>query len=128
VDFVSTLTNLNQIFSLSELKKEKSINVPEHILVNTNRPMKAIFWPSIKSIGITSMLELLSQLADWTVRIWDSQYKKQVMCFDLAMIVQDAVWAPYSSSVFACATLDKVYVYDLEVDKHGKLAESKPVK
>jgi len=50
------------------------------------------------------------------------------MCFDLAMQVVDAVWAPYSSTVFACATLDKVYVYDLHMDKHGKLAEQKPVK
>jgi len=50
------------------------------------------------------------------------------MAFDLAMQVSDAVWAPYSSTVFACCTLDKVYVYDLSVDKHGKLAESKPVK
>jgi dynein intermediate chain 1 len=51
----------------------------------------------------------------------------------------DVMWAPYSSTgwyliyikyiyiylniVFACATLDKIYVYDLHVDKHGKLAE-----
>jgi dynein intermediate chain 1 len=30
--------------------------------------------------------------------------------------------------VFACATLDKVQVFDLHVDKHTKLAEQKPVK
>lgn len=33
-----------------------------------------------------------------------------------------------SSEVFACATQDKVFVYDLNVDKIGKLAESKPAK
>lgn len=30
--------------------------------------------------------------------------------------------------MFACATLDKVQVFDLHVDKHTKLAEQKPVK
>lgn len=30
--------------------------------------------------------------------------------------------------VFACAVLDRVYVYDLNIDKHGKLAEQKPAK
>jgi len=50
------------------------------------------------------------------------------MCFDLNMQVVDAVWAPYSSTVFACAVLDRVYVYDLNIDKHGKLAEQKPAK
>ena len=42
------------------------------------------------------------------------------------------MWAPYSSTgnlfnfkliVFACATLDKVFIFDLNVDKIGKLAE-----
>ena len=72
------------------------------------------------------------------------------------MMVVDAVWAPYSSTgifnnfklisedkkvlifsehcyyscllVFACATMDKVQVYDLNVDKLNKLAEQKIVK
>lgn len=44
------------------------------------------------------------------------------------MIVVDAVWAPYSSTIFACATLEKVYVYNVDVDKHSSLAERKPVK
>jgi hypothetical protein len=45
------------------------------------------------------------------------------------MAVVDAVWAPYSSTgfiyiiVFATTTLDKVYIYDLNVDKHSKLSE-----
>jgi len=30
--------------------------------------------------------------------------------------------------VFSCAILDRIYVYDLSVDKHSKLAEQKPVK
>ncbi len=46
-----------------------------------------------------------------------------ILSFDLAMSVVDAVWAPYSSTVFATTTLDKVYIYDLNVDKHSKLSE-----
>ena len=30
--------------------------------------------------------------------------------------------------MFACAILDRIFVYDLSVDKHGKLGELKPVK
>nr|8BX8_D Chain D, Dynein intermediate chain 2 [Tetrahymena thermophila] len=70
----------------------------------------------------------ISASADWTVRIWDSKYTSQIICFDLSMMVVDAVWAPYSSTVFACATMDKVQVYDLNVDKLNKLAEQKIVK
>lgn len=50
------------------------------------------------------------------------------------MAVVDAVWAPYSSTgiilhlVFATTTLDKVYIYDLNVDKHSKLSEQRPVR
>lgn len=50
------------------------------------------------------------------------------MIFDMGMIVVDAMWAPYSSTIFACATLEKIYVYDLNVEKHKALAEKKPVK
>ncbi len=46
----------------------------------------------------------------------------------MGMIVVDAMWAPYSSTIFACATLEKIYVYDLNVEKHKALAEKKPVK
>lgn len=50
------------------------------------------------------------------------------MIFDMGMIVVDAMWAPYSSTVFACATLEKIYVYDVHAEKHKALAEKKPVK
>ena len=65
----------------------------------------------------------ISASADWTVRIWDSKYTAQIMSFELGMQVVDAVWAPYSSTVFACAVLDRMFVYDLNIDKHNKLAE-----
>jgi dynein intermediate chain 1 len=71
----------------------------------------------------------ISASADWTVRIWDATYpNSQVMLFDMGMIVVDATWAPYSSTVFACATLEKVHVYNVDLDKHSSLAERKPVK
>jgi dynein intermediate chain 1 len=70
----------------------------------------------------------ISASADWTIRIWDSNYSTQIMSFDLGMIVVDVMWAPYSSTVFACATLEKVYVYDLNIEKHKSMAEHKPVK
>ena len=50
------------------------------------------------------------------------------MIFDMGMIVVDAMWAPYSSTVFACATLEKIYIYDVHAEKHKALAEKKPVK
>jgi len=65
----------------------------------------------------------ISASADWTVKIWDSKIVTPILSFDLAMAVVDAVWAPYSSTVFATTTLDKVYIYDLNVDKHSKLSE-----
>jgi dynein intermediate chain 1 len=44
------------------------------------------------------------------------------------MPVVDVNFAPYSSTILACATLEKCIVYDLHVDKHGKRAEQKPTK
>ena len=70
----------------------------------------------------------ISASADWTVRIWDSNTSTQLLSFDLGMIVVDAMWSPFSSTIFACATLEKLYVYDLNVDKHKSLADHKPVK
>ena len=71
----------------------------------------------------------ISASADWTVRIWDATYPNtQVMLFDLGMIVVDATWAPYSSTVFSCATLDQVFIYDVNIEKHSSLAQRKPVK
>jgi len=70
----------------------------------------------------------ISASADWTVKIWDYKMTRSIMSFDLSTQCVDVVWAPYSSTVFAAATLDKVYVYDLKVDKYTKLAEQRPVK
>ena len=64
----------------------------------------------------------ISASADWTVKIWDSSCQSQVMSFDLSSIVVDAVWAPYSSTVFVCSNLSVINVYDLYQDKHSKIA------
>lgn len=64
----------------------------------------------------------LSSSADWTVKLWDMNYDKALMSFDLGSSVGEVVWAPYSSTVFAAVT-DKgyVHVFDLNVNKHESL-------
>ena len=49
--------------------------------------------------------------ADWTVRVWDSKYTSQIICFDLSMMVVDAVWAPYSSTGKSNACLHNYYTF-----------------
>lgn len=70
----------------------------------------------------------LSASADWSVKIWDSKYKNPVMTFDQSTQVVDAIWAPYSSTVFSALTLERVFMYDLNIDKYSRLAEQKPLK
>ena len=47
----------------------------------------------------------ISASADWTVKIWDSNLTTPLLSFDLGMIVVDAMWSPFSSTIFAVATL-----------------------
>ena len=42
---------------------------------------------------------------------------------DIACV--DVVWAPYSSTVFACSTLERQRVYDLAIQKYTKMCERK---
>jgi len=68
----------------------------------------------------------ISASADWTAKIWDAKYPKcPIMSFDLNTQVVDVAWAPYSSTVFALATLEKVCIYDLSINKYSNLAEQK---
>lgn len=47
-----------------------------------------------------------------------------MVTFDLGYQVGDIQWAPYSSTVFAAVTSDsKLYVYDLNQNKHSWLCE-----
>lgn len=70
----------------------------------------------------------ISASADWSVKIWDSNYKTPVMSFDLGQSMVDIVWSPFSASVFVALSLEKTYIYDLKVDRHSRVAENKPVK
>lgn len=68
----------------------------------------------------------LSCSADWTVKLWEKNTTKPVMTWDLNTAVGDICWSPYSSTVFACITTDgKVRVYDLKVNKHEPIGETR---
>nr|CAB3238694.1 dynein intermediate chain 2, ciliary [Phallusia mammillata] len=71
----------------------------------------------------------ISCSADWTVKIWDHNYRNQAMfTFDLNSAVGDVSWSPYSSTVFAAVTADgKVHVFDLNVNKYEALCEQSVV-
>ncbi|CAF4589823.1 unnamed protein product [Rotaria sp. Silwood1] len=62
--------------------------------------------------------------ADWSVKIWDINFKDPLFVYDLGSPVGDVVWAPYSSTVFAACTADgKVYVFDININKYEPLTE-----
>ncbi|CAF0780705.1 unnamed protein product [Adineta ricciae] len=66
----------------------------------------------------------ISCSADWTVKIWDINYKIPLFVYDLGSAVGDVAWAPYSSTVFAACTADgKIFVFDLNVNKYEALTE-----
>ena len=67
--------------------------------------------------------------ADWTVKVWEHNTAKPVLTFDLNNDVGDAAWSPLSSTVFAAATSDgKVFVYDLNENRHEPVCEQKVVR
>jgi dynein intermediate chain 1 len=71
----------------------------------------------------------LSASADWTVKLWDQNYKTPLMTFELGSSVGDVAWAPYSSTTFAAVTDNgKVHVFDLNINKHDSLCHQFVVK
>ena len=48
----------------------------------------------------------LTASADWTVKLWEQTLRRPLVSFDLGSTVWEAVWAPYSSTVFAAVTAD----------------------
>lgn len=71
----------------------------------------------------------LSCSADWTVKMWEINQKDPIMTFDLSNAVGDVAWAPFSSTVFATITSDgRLMIYDLSVNKHEPIGESRIVK
>lgn len=68
----------------------------------------------------------LSCSADWTVKLWEANEARPVMSFDFKDAVSDIEWSPYSSTVFAVITVDRVVrIYDLNVNKHEPVGEIK---
>ncbi|CAG0916908.1 unnamed protein product [Notodromas monacha] len=64
----------------------------------------------------------LSASADWTIRIWDHRKCHPLFALDLGCEVEDAAWAPFSSTVLAAVTGEgRVYVYDLSVEKYAPI-------
>ena len=62
--------------------------------------------------------------ADWTVKIWDHNYREAMFTFDLGNSVGDVVWSPYSATVFAAVTDDgRVHVFDLSQNKYEPLCQ-----
>jgi len=55
--------------------------------------------------------------------------KKPIVTFDLESQIGDISWAPYSSTVFAAVTSEgKLYVYDLNQNKHTHICEQSTTK
>ncbi|XP_015235350.1 PREDICTED: dynein intermediate chain 1, axonemal [Cyprinodon variegatus] len=53
---------------------------------------------------------------DWTVKLWEHTINTPLLTIDLYEPVADVAWAPYSSTVFAAATIDgKVHVFDRSI-------------
>ena len=46
----------------------------------------------------------LSASADWTIKLWDHDYDKPIITFDLNSPVSSIEWSPYSSTIFAAVT------------------------
>ena len=60
--------------------------------------------------------------ADWTVKIWDHNYREPMFTFDLGSAVGDVVWSPYSATVFGAVTDDgNVHIFDLSQEKYEPL-------
>lgn len=71
----------------------------------------------------------LSCSADWTIKMWNMDIARPLMTFDMSFAVGDIQWAPYSSTVFSAVTSDgKLYVWDLNQDKHTHLCEHPAMK
>jgi len=71
----------------------------------------------------------LSCSADWTIKMWLMDLKRPIVSYDLGNPVGDVAWSPYSSTVFAAVTSEgKLYVYDIDQNKHKYLCEQPTTK
>ena len=61
--------------------------------------------------------------------MWLMDMKRPILSYDLGNPVGDVAWSPYSSTVFAAVTSEgKLYVYDLDQNKHKYLCEQPTTK
>ncbi|KAG4092486.1 WD40 repeat-like protein [Neocallimastix lanati (nom. inval.)] len=71
----------------------------------------------------------LSASADWTIKLWDHDYDKPIITFDLNSPVSSIEWSPYSSTIFAAVTNEgKIYIYELNEKKYEPVCEQQIVK
>ncbi|XP_025200719.1 dynein intermediate chain 2, ciliary-like isoform X1 [Melanaphis sacchari] len=64
----------------------------------------------------------LSCSGDCTVKIWEDKSDIPLLIFDLLWSVSDALWSPFSSTVFGVITEDcNVVFYDLDADKYKNI-------
>lgn len=68
----------------------------------------------------------ISASADWTIKIWDCDIESPVMSFEIGQVMVDVVWSPFCSAVFIALSVQKAYVYNLELDRHAKDIDIKP--
>ena len=55
-------------------------------------------------------------------------FRVPLFIFDLEAQVGDIAWAPYSSTIFACVTVDgKAHVFDILVDKYSAICSQQIV-
>ena len=64
--------------------------------------------------------------ADWSVKIWREGENRPLQQFDYAPnYVNDIQFAPYSSTILACATNDgELYVYDVAVNRYDEICKT----
>lgn len=48
----------------------------------------------------------ISASTDWTIKLWNFDKISPILTFDVGGAVGDVAWAPYSSTIFAAASLD----------------------
>lgn len=65
----------------------------------------------------------LSASADWTLKIWTLRKKQALMSFDIRQPAMDTAWSPFNAALFVALSSDKLYVYDLSVNRQIPIAE-----
>ena len=50
------------------------------------------------------------------------------MSFELGTSIVDVTWSPFNSTVFIGLSLEKNYIYDLNIDRHSRITDHKPAR